>query len=127
MNPTDRQPSLFSPTRPYKGVDTVMGIWALRNTVNGKVLLGSSLHTKAALNRQLFSLRLGQHRNAALQRDWAEHGEQAFTTEVLHVLERRDGLTEQDYLRELAELESLWLQELRPSGDAGYHELTPPG
>ena len=116
--------SLFAPTRPYKDFQPVMGVWAIRNTVNGKVLLGSSVHTAAALNKHLFSLRLGNHRNAGLQHDWNAHGEAAFVTEVLHVLERREGRGDDAYARDLAELEHLWLQELRPYGDGGYH--TPP-
>lgn len=117
-------PSLFSPNRPYKDFEPVMGVWIIRDTVNGKALLGASLHAVAALNKHVFGLRLGQHRNAALQRDWREHGEAAFTTDVLHVLERREGRGERDYLHELAELEQLWLHELKPFGEAGYH--TPP-
>lgn len=120
----DPQPALFAPARPYKDFGPVMGVWAIRNTANGKVLLGASPHTAAALNRHLFSLRLGEHRNAALQRDWREQGEAAFVTEVLHVLERREGRSDGDYAHELAELERLWLDELQPFGDAGYH--TPP-
>ncbi len=121
----DPQPALFAPTRRYKNFEPAMGVWAIRNTVNGKMLLGASAHTTAAINKLLFTLRLGNHRNAALQRDWHEHGEAAFTTEVLHVLERRPDRSEADDARELADLEQLWLEELQPYGDAGYHPRPP--
>lgn len=114
-------PALFAPARPYKGFEPVMGVWVLRNTVNGKVLLGASPHTKGAINKHLFTLRLGRHPNAELQRDWREHGEEGFTAEVLHVLERRGGRREEDDRRDLAELERLCLEELQPYGEAGYH------
>ncbi|PYE53882.1 GIY-YIG nuclease family protein [Deinococcus yavapaiensis] len=122
MKTTD--PVLFAPTRPYKNFEPVMGVWSLRNTVNGKRLIGASLHTAAAINKLVFTLRLGNHRDRILQQEWREHGEAAFVTEVLHVLDRHEGRSEDDDARELKDLERLWLDELQPYGDAGYHPST---
>ncbi|MFB9991489.1 GIY-YIG nuclease family protein [Deinococcus oregonensis] len=118
---SDPLPTLFAPNRPYKDFEPVMGVWAIRHLASGRIFLGTSLHTAGALNRHVFTLRLGTHRNAALQRDWNEHGEAAFTTEILHVLDRVSGRTETDNARDLQTLERLWLEELQPYGDAGYN------
>ncbi|WP_045234432.1 GIY-YIG nuclease family protein [Deinococcus pimensis] len=114
-------PALFAPDRPYKDFEPVMGVWSLRNTINGRRLVGASLHTAAALNRTLFTLRHGQHRNRELQRDWNEHGEAAFVSEVLHVLEPTAARSDREYADELATLERLCLDELRPWDERGYH------
>lgn len=96
------------------------GIFQIKNTVNGKVLLGSSLNLEGPLNSHQFMLKIGSHRNQALQRDWNEHGAEAFVFEILDVVKERDepGF---DRAAELAVLEELWLEQLRPFGERGYN------
>lgn len=96
------------------------GIFQIKNTVNGKVLLGSSLNLEGPLNSHQFMLKIGSHRNQALQRDWHEHGAGAFVFEILDVVKERDdpGF---DRAAELAVLEELWLEQLRPFGERGYN------
>lgn len=105
----------------YREAGTPMGIFAVRNTRNGKVLIGGTMNLPGALNRAGFSLRLGGHSNRELQRDWNEMGPDAFTFEVLDELERGNPDPSHDYRDDLAALEALWLEQLRPYGDAGYH------
>lgn len=107
--------------RKYREAGTPMGIYAVRNTRNGKVLIGGTPNLPGALNRAEFSLRLGGHSNRELQREWKEMGPDAFTFEVLDELERSDPDPSHDYRDDLAALEAMWLEKLRPYGDAGYH------
>ncbi|HEX8691360.1 MAG TPA: GIY-YIG nuclease family protein [Longimicrobium sp.] len=111
--------------RRYREEGTPMGVFAIRNTANGKVLVGSAKNLPGALNSHRFQLRLGSHRNRELQREWNELGEACFAFEVLDELEPSRGVGE-DYADDLAALEALWLEKLRPYGDAGYHRA-PPG
>ena len=113
--------------RRYKEAGTPMGVFAVRNTANGKVMVGSAKNLPGALNGARFQLRLGGHRNRDLQRDWHEHGEAAFAFEVLDELERTHPDPHHDYGDDLAALEALWLEKLRPYGDAGYHRAKPGG
>jgi len=54
------------------------GIFQVKNTVSGKVLLGCSLNLDGPLNGHKFALSTGMHRNAALQSDWNHYGAATF-------------------------------------------------
>jgi hypothetical protein len=105
----------------YKEKPPAMGVYAVRNKANGKVLVGSSLNLPGGLNRLRFELtRIGHRAHPALQEDWNRFGEDSFTFEVLDVLPppEEPGV---DVREELKVLEALWLERLRPYGDAGYN------
>jgi hypothetical protein len=107
--------------RNYKEKPPPMGVYAVRNRANGKVLVGASLNVNGALNRVRFELSTGMHRNfPALQEDWGRYGADAFTFEVLDVLPPSEE-PGADPKEELKVLEALWLDRLRPYGDAGYN------
>jgi hypothetical protein len=109
--------------RQYKESTPQMGIFAVRNRASGKLLLGASLNLPGILNRTRFQLQLGSHKITALQRDWTTYGPDSFSFEVLDELAPVEDKSH-DYRDDLSTLESLWLDKLRPYGDAGYN--TPP-
>jgi len=96
------------------------GVFQVKNTANGKVLLGSSLNLDGALNGHRFMLRTGSHRNKDLQKDWNEFGADNFDFEILEVVQVRDdpNLNLSD---ELTLLEMIWLEKLQPFGEKGYN------
>ncbi len=123
--PAGASPSRAELKRQYKEQPPEMGVFAVRNHSNGKVLVGASLNLPGALNRLRFELSLRTHRTfPALQEDWDRLGAEAFTFEVLDVLEppEEPGV---DVQEELRVLEALWLERLRPSGEAGYLPAPP--
>ncbi len=99
------------------------GVFCIRNTVTGKVLLGSSLNLDGALNRHRFMLSQASHYNQALQRDWTLHGGGAF---VFEILERVEISQEPNFDVEegLTRLEQKWLEKLEPSGAESYNSDT---
>jgi hypothetical protein len=106
--------------REYKESRRPMGVFQVRNTANGKVLIGASVNLPAILNRQRAQLRMGVHQSRELQKDWAEFGPDAFAFEVLDTLtppERPDY----DPSDDLRALEELWLDRLSPFGERGYN------
>ncbi|HEY4572800.1 MAG TPA: GIY-YIG nuclease family protein [Thermoanaerobaculia bacterium] len=106
--------------REYKETQRPMGVYQVRNTVNGKVLIGTSVDLPAILNRLRGELRLGGLRNRALQLDWNEHGPKAFEVEILDTLPPSDkpGYNPRD---DLKALEALWLEKLMPFDERGYN------
>jgi hypothetical protein len=60
--------------REYKEAPHPMGVHRMRNTANGRPLVGSSVSLPAMLSRPRFQLELGFHRNRELQMDWNESG-----------------------------------------------------
>ncbi len=107
-------------TNEYKQKKTSIGVFQIRNTVNGKIYLDSSPNLDTIWNRHLFELNLGSHRNKALQQDWKEHGAANFVFEILSELEQDDDKPV-DYAKEVKTLEAMFLEELQPYGEKGYH------
>ena len=107
-------------TREYKETQRPMGVYQVRNTVNGKVLIGTSVDLPAILNRLRGELRLGGLRNRALQQDWNEHGPEAFELEILDTLPPSDK-PGYNPAEDLKALEALWLEKLMPFEERGYN------
>jgi hypothetical protein len=59
------------------------GIFAVRCPATGDAWVGSSPNLDAARNSLWFQLRAGRYRNTSLQKIWAQHGEEAFSLDVL--------------------------------------------
>jgi hypothetical protein len=106
--------------REYKQRPRPAGVFQVRNTVSGKLLIGSAVDVPAMLNRQQVQLRLGAHPNAELQADWKAHGPDAFVFEALDSLPPPDDPA-YDPSADLEVLLALWLDKLSPFGDRGYN------
>jgi biotin operon repressor len=96
------------------------GVFQIRNTVDGKVLLGSSTNLHGPFNKHRFMLTHRMHDNRKLQADWDRLGPDAFAFEVLEVVEAKDdpGFSLTD---ELTLLEQIWLEKLQPLAPRGYN------
>lgn len=105
--------------RQYLETTTRAGVYAIRNQATGRALVAGSADVQGTLNRHRFELRYGQHRNARLAQDWAEHGEASFLFEVLDMVKPADAPAF-DAAQELEMLVSLWRQEVPCDGDCGY-------
>jgi hypothetical protein len=98
-----------------------MGVFQIRNLVNGKVFVASGLDLPGIMNRHRFQLTSGIHQNATLQAEWNQLGSESFALEILDQLEPYEG-ADHDYRGDLMSLESLWLERLKPFGDRGYND-----
>lgn len=106
--------------REYKERPKQAGVFQVKNTASGKVLLGSSLNLEGPLNAHKFMLTTGGHRNQALQQEWNEYGPDNFVFEILEVVQVKD-LPNFNLQDELTLLEQIWLEELQPFGERGYN------
>ena len=98
-----------------------MGIFLIRNLVNEKIFVGSSMDLPAIFNRIRFQLAAGAHMNKPLEADWKRHGAPKFEFEVLEEIVPRED-PNYNYTADLEVLEDLWLEKLQPYGDKGYNE-----
>ena len=111
--------------RRYKESPRPTGVFRLRNVENGRVLLGSSVNLPATWNKLRMQLDTGSYLlHPELQQDWKTLGAQAFEFEVLEELEPPDA-PDWDPRADLDALLQLWLEQLEPWGERGYHR--PPG
>jgi group I intron endonuclease len=107
--------------RAYKETPRQAGIFQIKNTKTGKVLLGSSTNLLGPLNKHRFILSISRHDNAALQNDWNQYGPDAFSFEILEIVKPSDdpSFCLED---ELTLLEQIWLEKLQPFGERGYNQ-----
>lgn len=107
--------------REYKERKKPAGVFQVKNTANGKILLGSSLNLEGPLNSHKFMLGMGSHRNEELQKDWNTYGPDHFVFEILEVVKISDdpNFNLED---ELTLLEQIWIEKLQPFGEKGYNK-----
>lgn len=100
----------------YKRTQSEAGIYRILSSRNNKALLGSSTNLASVRNKFAFAQSTNtpgalDHR---LAKDIAEFGIDAFSLEVLDVLETRPEMTPAEILKDLAALEKLWREKLDP-------------
>lgn len=97
--------------RAYHERKRPMGVFRVGSEGGTRSVIGSSVDLRAALNRQRAQLQLASHPDTALQAEWDELGADAFTFEVLDVLEPTDD-PGYDPTEDLKELEAMWRERL---------------
>ena len=105
----------------YKRSIQPMGVYQIRNKVNGKIFLGSSKDLKGILNRIKFQLKNNLHRNSDMQNDFNEIGGINFSFEILDYLEPSDNM-DGNYTIELQILEDMWMEKIKPFNEKGYNK-----
>lgn len=103
----------------YKERRAVAGVFQVRNTKNGKLLIEGSTDVNAKWNRYRTELRFGSHRNKALQKDWRAHTEDAFEFEILSKIKPVED-TNISLTLEVKALEEMLLEELNITEELKY-------
>ncbi|WP_138495578.1 GIY-YIG nuclease family protein [Paenibacillus pinistramenti] len=102
-----------------------MGIYQIRNTDNGKILVCSAMDLDGARNRLLFTQQTNVNSMSALQQDWNRYGGACFVFEELDELKPEEEFADPEarkkYKGELEALLELWLEKLQPYEDRGYN------
>ena len=101
-----------------------MGVFQIKNDINGKIYIGSSLDLKAIWYAQKLQLDMGMHQNSDLQKDWKDYGSANFSYEILDVLTQSEDKPI-DYDKEIKTLEEMVIEEIQPFGDKGYNKKRP--
>ncbi len=105
----------------YQQQDLQVGVYQIRNTINGKIYIGGALNVQGIINSNRFQLKMGSHKSKTLQEDWNRFGEVAFIFEVLDEIKLKEGDNKKPK-EELDEQLKLWLDNLEPYGDKGYND-----
>jgi hypothetical protein len=107
--------------RQYKETEVEAGVYQIKNTINQKILVGSTKNLKT-LNGVKFMLETnGYTTNKDLQKEWNHYEKDAFIIDILEVLKKSDD----PYFNEkeaLLALEEKWLEKLQPYGERGYNK-----
>lgn len=110
----------------YQQTIRPMGIYAIRNTKNGKILVDSTLDLDGARNRLTFSKQTNLNSVIELRQDWQQYGADSFEFEELDRIKPLEDATGdpaelRQYKEDLKALLELWLEKLEPYGDKGYN------
>ena len=104
----------------YKETSVEAGVYQIKNTINNKILVGSTKNFKT-LNGIKFMLETnGYTTNKELQKEWNQYGKVAFRIDILEKMEKKDD----PYFNEkeaLLTLEEKWIEKLQPFGERGYN------
>jgi hypothetical protein len=76
--------------RQYRERERSQGVFAVRCAATGEVWVSSTRNLDTQQNAVWFTLRHGSHPNAKVQAAWTEHGEGAFTYEIVEALDEGD-------------------------------------
>ena len=104
----------------YKQTVQPMGIYQIRNLINGKILVGSNLNLRAIENRFGFMGAAGFLGNTELQNDCLKYGKADFALEIIDKLDPKEDPA-YDYREDLKTLEEMWIEKLQPFGEKGYN------
>jgi frataxin-like iron-binding protein CyaY len=104
----------------YKQTKQPAGVFQIRNTVNGKIFIGSSTTLNTIWNSQKIQLETGNHPFEGLQKDWKAFGGEHFVFEILAEHEFSDQPFSNPR-QELKKLEQMFRDDLQPYGEKGYH------
>lgn len=69
-------------------------VYLIRNLVNGRIYVGSTINFPQRKWRHLYDLKKGKHCSRFMQRDFNKCGGDAFVIEVLEVVSETDGATD---------------------------------
>lgn len=95
------------------------GVYQIRNTVTGKVYVGSSVDMQSRWDQHRAGLRRGNHHSSHLQHAWKKYGEGAFEFVVIAEIENVEGLLD---------VEQKWIDALNAAdGNHGYNECPTAG
>jgi len=77
--------------------DTIIsGIYRIRNTVNGRCYIGSSMRIQRRWHAHRTSLRGNKHHSVALQRAWNKYGEPTFIFEIVEAVPDKHNLIDRE-------------------------------
>jgi len=107
----------------YKQMKFKIGVFQIRNKVNGKIYIDSSVNLDAYWNRNRAQLNFGNHQNTVLQNEWNTFGEENFVYEILSEINHKDD-EQIDYAKEAGQLAALYIEELKPFDEKGYNKKT---
>ncbi|MDR3667002.1 MAG: GIY-YIG nuclease family protein [Ignavibacteriaceae bacterium] len=110
----------------YKQTLTPMGVFQIKNIVNGKIFIGSNKNLTARKNRFDMEFSFETMTDEILLNDLRQYGKEKFLFEVLDYLEPKEDPA-YNYTDDLKTLEELWIEKLQPFNERGYNKQSNKG
>ena len=111
----DRKKTKKELTSAYKQKPEEGGVFLIRNTLTGKVLLDASPNLAGQKNRFEFAKATKSCVHKKLEKDWKEYGGDAFEFEVLEEIRQGETQSSSAFAEDVKTLKEIWEEKL--SGD----------
>ena len=98
--------------RQYKERKRVGGVYVIKNTQNGKMLINSAADLRTAENRFEFARTTGSCIDLKLRPDWDRQNGSGFVFEVLEESEKGESQTEAEFRADIELLKEMWIEKL---------------
>lgn len=95
----------------YKSRRQLGGVYQIKCTATGRVLLGWAVDLRGSENRFRFAQMTGSCVNYALQDDWNRYGGSAFVFEVLETLGQEETQSAAEFQADVQTLFELWQEK----------------
>ena len=102
-------------SKEYKERKLVGGVYLIRNTQNGRWVIGHAVDLISVRNRFQFAVTTGSAIDPRMREDWAADGAQAFALDILEEIEQGPEQTRAQFNDDLVALEQLRRADLDPS------------
>jgi hypothetical protein len=77
-------------------MESIQGIYCIKNTINNESYIGSSYHVYKRRNRHFSELKNNKHKNYKLQKLYNLYGKESFTFSIIEVVETKESLIERE-------------------------------
>ncbi|MCL1829548.1 MAG: GIY-YIG nuclease family protein [Oscillospiraceae bacterium] len=102
----------------YSEREITGGVYLIRNTLNNKLFLDTSLDMQSSKNRFEFALKTGSSVYLKLKEDMEKHGADRFVFEVLEEHKKGKAQTNEEFKSDISALTELWREKL--AGESFY-------
>lgn len=99
-------------TDAYKNRRAVGGVFAVRNSANGKSLVQYAVDINGSKNRFEFSQATGGCAYKPLETDFKKYGNSVFTFEILEQIEQKEGQTAEEFAEEIKALYGILVENM---------------
>lgn len=103
-------------TSAYKQKPEEGGVFLIRNTITGKVLLDATPNLAGQRNRFEFAKATKSCIHKKLEKDWKEYGTDAFEFEVLEELKQTESQTSGEFAEDIKTLKEIWEEKTEETG-----------
>lgn len=97
----------------YKARPITGGVFCIKNTITGRILLQAATDLHGCKNRFDFSQMTGSCIEHRLQQDWKQYGAQAFAFEILDTMEKKETQTSREFRDDIDALLESWREKLQ--------------
>ncbi|MBE0570381.1 MAG: GIY-YIG nuclease family protein [Ignavibacteriaceae bacterium] len=105
----------------YKNQKHPAGLYAVKNKLDNKMFIGTSINLPAKIRGITFELEMGSHTYDKLANNYKQLGKENFEIFILDQIEVKDE-TDRELRAELETLEAMWIEKLKSEGVTFYNK-----